>query len=64
MNRLKRWFSSYSDELLHRVTWPTADQLQKNTVTVLIASLMLAIVMGVMDLVFKNAMLALFSLIN
>lgn len=64
MNRLKRWFNSYSDELMHRVTWPTADQLQKNTVTVLIASIMLAIVMGLMDLVFKNAMVALFSLIN
>ncbi len=44
------------DELAHKTTWPTRRELTHNAVIVLSASLVIAIVVFIMDLVFKNLM--------
>ncbi|MEO0896041.1 MAG: preprotein translocase subunit SecE [Bacteroidota bacterium] len=64
MDKIRAAIREYSDELLNKVQWPTLEDLQSSTVTVLIASLMIALVIFVMDLAFKNAMGALYSLVN
>ena len=44
------------DELAHKTTWPTSRALTHSAVVVLSASLVIAIVVFAMDLVFKNLM--------
>ncbi len=44
------------DELAHKVTWPTGRELTHSAVIVLTASLIIAVVVFVMDFVFKNLM--------
>ena len=44
------------DELAHKTTWPTRSELTHSAVIVLSASLIIALVVFVMDLVFKNLM--------
>lgn len=44
------------DELAHKTTWPTRSELTHSAVVVLSASLVIAIVVFVMDSIFKFAM--------
>ncbi|MEZ4851903.1 MAG: preprotein translocase subunit SecE [Bacteroidia bacterium] len=53
MENIRALFKEYSDELLYKVQWPTLENLQSSTVTVLIASLMIALIIFAMDAVFN-----------
>jgi preprotein translocase subunit SecE len=53
MEKLSIAFKEYFDELLYKVNWPTIEELQNNTITVFIASLLIAFLIAVMDLVFR-----------
>ncbi len=64
MERLKSWFKNVMDELLYKVQWPTLEDLQSSTVTVLIASIIIALVIFAMDFVFNQGMGGLYSLFN
>lgn len=44
------------DELAHKTTWPTSRELTHSAVVVLSASLIIALVVFGMDLVFENLM--------
>ena len=44
------------DELAHETTWPTHKELTHSAVIVLSASLIIALIVFAMDLVFKNLM--------
>ena len=44
------------DELAHKVTWPTYKELTASAMLVLSASLIIALVVWVMDLIFKSVM--------
>ena len=44
------------EELAHKVTWPTRKELTQSAAVVLTASLVLAVVVWLMDVVFKSAM--------
>ena len=41
-------------ELVHNVTWPTWQELQNNTILVVIAAILLSLAIFVMDKVFGN----------
>jgi preprotein translocase subunit SecE len=41
------------DELMHKVSWPTWSELQNSAVVVSIASLIIALVVYMMDVVFR-----------
>lgn len=43
-------------ELRDKVTWPKYGELQNSSTLVLIASLIFALLIGLIDLVFENAM--------
>ncbi|MDX2286358.1 MAG: preprotein translocase subunit SecE [Bacteroidia bacterium] len=64
MEKLRAILREYSDELLFKVQWPSLDELQGSTVTVLIASLMLAVVIALMDFLFNTAMSGVYSLVG
>jgi preprotein translocase, SecE subunit, bacterial len=44
------------DELAHKTTWPTRKELTQSAVLVLSASLIIAVVVWLMDVIFKAAM--------
>lgn len=62
MKKLRAFFTDYSDELLYKVQWPSVTDLQSSTVTVLIASLLIALIIFVMDVVFSKSMQFLYGL--
>ena len=64
MERLREGFKEYLDELLYKVQWPSLEELQSSTVTVLITSLMIALAIFIMDLAFQNGMSIVYSFSN
>ncbi len=64
INSIKEFFGTYADELLTKVTWPKADELQNNTITVLIASLLIAVLVALLDFGFSKGLTFLYSLFN
>lgn len=50
-------------ELVQKVSWPTWSQLQNSAIVVMIASLLFACVVLVMDLGFENIMKAIYNLL-
>ncbi len=56
MSKVGSYIQEAYDELLHKVSWPTWEELQQTTIIVLIAlGLVTAVVFG-MDLVSKNVL--------
>ncbi len=51
MERLKIYIKESYNELIHKVTWPSWSNLTNSTVVVLVASLILALVIFLMDVV-------------
>lgn len=62
MNRLREIYQAYADELLNKVHWPRYDELQSNTITVLVASLLIAVVIAVLDFGFSRGLAVVYSL--
>jgi preprotein translocase subunit SecE len=62
MEKLKNIWSTTVDELLNKVTWPTWDELVQGTVVVLVASIIFALVIYVIDLGFDNITRLLYNL--
>lgn len=50
-------------ELVQKVTWPTFSELQGSAIVVMVASLLFALVVLAMDLVFENVMKGIYSLL-
>lgn len=49
MERIKLYILESYNELLHKVTWPSWPNLQSSTILVVVASLILALLILVMD---------------
>jgi preprotein translocase subunit SecE len=58
MNSLTAYFSESYDELMNRVSWPSLSDLQQSTTVVLVASVIIALLIWVMD-TGSNALLSL-----
>ncbi|MCF0207064.1 MAG: preprotein translocase subunit SecE [Bacteroidales bacterium] len=54
MKKLKTYFANVYDELVRKVTWPKWSELQSSAIVVMVASLIFAIVIFVMDFSFKS----------
>lgn len=54
MEKLKLYLRESYNELVHKVTWPSYSSLQSNTILVLTASVIFALLVLVMDLVSKQ----------
>jgi preprotein translocase subunit SecE len=61
--KIKEYFKDSITELLHKVTWPTWSELQNSAVLVMVASLIFAVVVAGIDLVFSEAMQFIYSLL-
>jgi preprotein translocase subunit SecE len=53
---------SYS-ELAHKVSWPTLQELTNSAVVVLVASLIIAMIVWLMDLGFENLMTLIYKVL-
>jgi preprotein translocase subunit SecE len=60
---LKGYFKESYTELIHKVTWPTWSELQNSGVLVLVATLIIALIVALMDLGFSNIMKFIYSLL-
>ena len=58
------YFKNSYNELVHKVTWPSFEQLIGSTKVVLVASVIFALVVLCMDLVFENLMNGVYSLLR
>ena len=56
MKKLIRYFKESYSELVHKVSWTPVKQLQSLAITVMVASLIFAVVVLAMDLSFENIM--------
>ena len=61
MKLVEKCKASY-DEMVHKVSWPSRKELTQSSVVVLVASLVLALVVWVMDLCFENIMTFVYGL--
>jgi preprotein translocase subunit SecE len=52
-NRFVEYVKESYDELMHKVSWPTWNELQNSAVVVSVASLIIALVVFVMDKSFE-----------
>jgi preprotein translocase subunit SecE len=60
--KLKLYIEEAYNELVHKVTWPTWTELQSSAIVVMIASLIIAIVVALMDTAFRNLMEVIYSM--
>jgi preprotein translocase subunit SecE len=54
--KLKIYFEEAYNELVHKVSWPTWKELQSSALIVMVASLIIALIVFVMDFSFENLM--------
>jgi len=52
------------NELVHKVSWPTAKELTNSSIIVLVASLILALIIWIIDLGFEEIMKLIYGLIS
>ena len=56
MKKIRKYIKESFTELIHKVTWPTWSELQNSTTVVMIASLIIALAVWIMDYAFDNIM--------
>jgi len=56
MNKVKAYLQETYQELVHKVTWPTWPELQSSATIVMVASVIIAIMILIMDSSFKFIM--------
>jgi preprotein translocase subunit SecE len=61
--KLKTYIQESFTELVHKVTWPTWRELQNSTTVVMIASLIIALTVALMDYGFKTIMAEIYRLL-
>ena len=61
MDKLSNYFRATIEEMRYNVTWPTSTELQKSAGLVLIGSIVFAVVVGVMDVVFNKSLTAFYT---
>ena len=56
MAKIIEFFKESYDEMLNKVTWPKYTELQNSSILVLVASLIFALLIGLIDMGFDNAL--------
>ena len=64
MNKITTYFRESYKELIEKVSWPSWSQLQQSTVIVLVATLLITLVVGIMDIVSSTLLKFIYSLFS
>ena len=62
MRKIREYFKEVYTELVHKVTWPSWSELQNSMVVVMVASLIIALIIYVMDVSFTKVMELVYSM--
>jgi preprotein translocase subunit SecE len=54
MQKIKSYLMASYDELVNKVTWPSWEELRSSTIIVLVATIIIALFIYLMDLGFQN----------
>lgn len=52
VSKVKEYFTETVNEMVHNVSWPTWKELQSNTIIVVVASVIIALIIFAMDFAF------------
>lgn len=61
MNKVRDYILDSIDEIRNKVTWPKFNELQSSAILVLVASLIFAIIIGGIDISFKELLARYYS---
>jgi len=61
MKKVVDFIKESIEEIRDRVSWPKYSELQSSSVLVLVASIIFAIVIGLIDYLFKNGMTTIYE---
>ena len=64
MAKVGNYIQAAYDELVHKVSWPTWDELQQTTIIVLVALLLITFVIFGMDFAGENVLTLLYQLLG
>ena len=64
MNKVTNYFKESYKELMEKVTWPTWSELQQSTVIVLVATILITLLVGVMDMFSNGILKIIYSLLS
>ena len=62
MSKFKTYIDETTNELFHKVTWPSWSELQSSAIVVAIASVIIALIVFLMDFTFNKGMEAIYHL--
>lgn len=62
MSKIKTYFVETYNELVYKVTWPKWSELQSSAIVVMVASLIFAVVIFLMDFAFKEVLELIYGL--
>lgn len=62
MSKIQTYFKESYDELVNKTSWPTWSELQKTSVLVAVASVVIALIIALMDKVISSALSAFYEL--
>jgi len=60
--KIKTYIEESWNELIHKVSWPAWSELQSSALIVMVASLIIAIIIFIMDYSFRNVMQLIYGL--
>jgi preprotein translocase subunit SecE len=60
--KIKTYIEESWNELVHKVSWPTWSELQSSALIVMVASVIIALIVFVMDISFRNIMELIYGL--
>jgi len=63
MRKIINYLKDSYNELVHKVTWPTWKELQNSAIVVMIASLIFALIVFVMDISFQTILEGIYKLV-
>jgi len=63
MRKIVNYLKDSYTELVHKVTWPTWKELQNSAIVVMIASLIFALVVFVMDISFQAILEGIYKIV-
>lgn len=64
MSKFGNYVQEAYDELVHKVTWPTWDELQQTTIIVLVALIIVTLVIFGMDVVGERVLTFIYNLLG
>jgi preprotein translocase subunit SecE len=64
MSKIGSYIQEAYDEMLHKVTWPTWEELQQTTIIVLIALGLVTLVIFGMDVVSENSLKFIYNILG